>query len=231
MWRIKIIDSKPVAKIISQIGNDGEWPWSCSYDSPELGIGYLGELGLDRTHPTINKAVNAFLSQHYPDGSFPSSYSLRENKEMARRSDESCYYALTIRGLIKLGYKGDERVEKAISFVLSEARWDGGYLCTKSNIKDSTKSCIRGSKNVLLLFAELLDLWETDECRNFLDRKVFLKRDNHTQFARGYPFIVYPFHYRFGILEPIYALSKMGYGTMPIYPKPGNLWMKRKMKL
>jgi hypothetical protein len=123
----KIIDSQPVKNIFSQIDCNGEWPWSGSYDSPELGIGYLGELWLD-----------------------------------------------------------------------------------------STKSCIRGSKNVLLLFAELPDLWETDECQKlvgyFLDRKVFFKRNDHTQFARGYPFTVYPFHYRFGILEPVYALSKMGFG-------------------
>jgi hypothetical protein len=215
----KIIDSQPVTKIFSQIGRNGEWPWSGSYDSPELGIGYLGELGLDHTNPIIDKAIQAFLSQQYPDGSFPNSYSIRKDPENARRNDESCYYALTLRGLIRLGYQDDERVKKALSFVLSEARWDGGYLCTKSYVKDSTKSCIRGSKNVLLLFAELPDLWETDECQKlveyFLDRKVFFKRNDHTQFARGDPFIVYPFHYRFGILEPVYALSKMGYGKHP----------------
>jgi hypothetical protein len=215
--RKKIVDSRPVTKIFAQIDRDGAWPWSGSYDSPELGIGYLGELGLDRTNPIVDKAVQTYLSQQYPDGSFPSSYSMRESRENARRNDASCYYALTMRGLLRLGYQDDERVKKALSFMLSEARWDGGYLCTKSYVKDSTKSCIRGSKNVLLLFAELPDLWQTDECQKlveyFLDRNVFFKRNDHTQFARGYPATVYPFHYRFGILEPMYALSKMGYGN------------------
>jgi len=212
-----IVESQPVSKIFSQIHSNGAWPWLGSYASPELGIGYLGELGLDRTNPVIDKAIKAYLSRQYPDGSFPGSYSMRKGREYARRNDESCYYALTLRGLIRLGYQDDARVRKALSFVLSEARWDGGYLCTKSYVKDSTKSCIRGSKNVLLLFAERPDLWETDVCQRlvayFLDRKVFFKRNDHTQFARGYPFTVYPFHYRFGILEPVYALSKMGYGN------------------
>ena len=213
----KIIESSPVAKIFSQIDCNGEWPWSGSYDSPELGIGYLGELGLDRTNPIVDKAVCVFLSQQYPDGSFPNSYSMRKGRENARRNDESCYYALAMRGLIRLGYQDDARVQKALSFVLSEARWDGGYLCTKSYVKNGTKSCIRGSKNVLLLFAELPDLWKTDECQRlvayFFDRNVFFKRNDHTQFVRGAPSTVYPFHYRFGILEPVYALSKMGYGS------------------
>ncbi len=214
--RDQIPASKPVQKILAQIGNDGEWPWSGSYDSPELGIGYLGELGLSRSHSTVHRAIDVFLSKQYEDGSFPNSYSMRKAPDNPQRNDDSCYYALTIRGLIRLGYGDDERVKKAIEFTLSESRWDGGYLCTKSYVKANIKSCIRGSKNVLLLFSELADLWETQECKDlvdyFLDRKVFYKRNDHTQFARGYPQTYFPFHYRFGVLEPLYALSKMGYG-------------------
>jgi hypothetical protein len=47
----------------------------------------------------------------------------------------------------------------------------------------------------------------------FLDRKDFFQRSDHTQFTRGYPSIIDPFHYRFGILETFYALSKMGNGN------------------
>ena len=215
--RKRIVDYKPVTKIFEQIDSDGEWPWSGSYDSPDLGIGFLGELGLDRTYPIVDKAIQAFLSKQYPDGSFTNSYSLRKGVENAKRNDESCYYALTIRGLLRMGYQDDERVKKALDFVLSEARWDGGYFCTKTYVKDSTKSCIRGSKNVLMLFAELPELWKTDECQRlveyFLNRKVFFKSNDHTQFVRGNPSTVFPFHYRYGVLEPLYALSKMGYGN------------------
>ena len=107
----KIIESGPVAKIFSQIDCNGDWPWSGSYDSPELGIGYLGELGLDRTIPIVDKAVCVFLSQQYPDGSFPSSYSIRKGRETARRN-----YALVMRGLIRLGYQDDARVKKGSLF-------------------------------------------------------------------------------------------------------------------
>jgi hypothetical protein len=50
---------RSAVRILSQIQPDGEWPWIGSYDSPELGIGYLGELGLDRSHPMVHRAVQA----------------------------------------------------------------------------------------------------------------------------------------------------------------------------
>jgi hypothetical protein len=213
----QIPDSKTALKILSQINDNGEWPWTGSYDSPELGISYLGELGLDRTLTTVNKAINVFLSKQNEDGGFINSYTLRGNAGNPESNDQSCYYTLTIRGLIKLGYKNDESVKKAVAFTLSKSRWDGGYLCTKSYVKPNTKSCIRGSKNVLLLFAELPQLWNTKGCKGlvdyFLDRKIFYKREDHSQFVRGYPQTYFPFHYRSGVLEPLYALSKMGYGN------------------
>jgi hypothetical protein len=215
--RDRIPKTKAVVKVLSDIQSDGEWPWTGSYDSPELGISYLGELGLSRSHPTVSRAVEAFLSKQYSDGCFPNSYTMREGAGSAQRNDQSCYYALTIRGLIQLGYADDERVKKALTFTLSEARWDGGYLCSKSYVRAGTKSCIRGSKNVLLLFAELPELWGTPACKGlvdyFLDRKVFYHRSDHTRFVSGHPQTFFPLHYRFGVLEPLYALSKMGYGN------------------
>ncbi len=213
----KIPDSKPVGKILAQINSNGEWPWISSYDAPEYGISYLGELGLDQSCAMANRAIDVFLSKQYSDGSFPSSYSIRKNPDNPQKNDNSCYYALTILGLIRLGYQDDARVQKAIEFTLYQARWDGGYLCTKSYVKDHTKSCIRGSKNILLLFSELPALWDTKEYKGligyFLDRKVFYKRNQPDQFVQGYPQMYFPFHYRFGLLEPLYALSKMGYGN------------------
>ncbi len=217
--KARVPASKTAQKILAQIQDDGSWPWIAGYDSPELGFNYLGELGLDSSHPRVAKAVDVFLSQQCDDGSFPNSYRLSKGGDASKGNDESCYYALTFRGLIKLGYRDDPRVKKALEFTLSEARWDGGYLCTKSYVKDTTKSCIRGSKNVLLLFSECPTLWDTSQCRAlvdyFLERKVFYKRTDHTQFVRGHPQTYFPFHYRFGVLEPLYALSKMGYGQHP----------------
>ena len=216
----RIASSKTVCKVLAPIRPDGEWPrLGPSAISPEMGFSYLGELGLDKTHPLVQAAVEVFLSSQYEDGSFLDSYSTREVYYNPRPNDMSCYYALTIRGLLRLGYQDDPRVRKAIDYCLAQSRHDGGYLCTKSYLKKTTKSCIRGSKNVLLLFSELPEVWHTPQCQRlvayFLERKVFFKRSDPAQFVTGKPGTLFPFDYRLGLLEPLYALSKMGYGSHP----------------
>jgi len=216
----RIPASKTVAKVLAPIHPDGEWPRiGPSDNSPEMGFSYLGELGLDKAHPTVHAAAEVFLSNQYEDGSFLDSYTARAVYYHPKPNDSSCYYALTLRGLLRLGYRNDARVRKAIDYCLSQSRFDGGYLCTKSYVKKTTKSCIRGSKNVLLLFSELPEVWHTSQCQRlvayFLDRQVFHKRSDPAQFVTGQPRMLFPFDYRLGLLEPLYALSKMGYGHHP----------------
>jgi len=212
--------SKTAIKVLAPIRPDGAWPRiGPSDNSPEMGFSYLGELGLDKTHPIVHNAVEVFLSNQYEDGSFLDSYTTREWDYHPKANDSSCYYALTIRGMLRLGYREDPRVRKAIEFCLSKSRFDGGWLCTKSYVKKRTKSCIRGSKNVLLLFSELPEVWHTPQCQRlvgyFLDRRVFFKRSDPGQYVTGQPRTQFPFDYRLGLLEPLYALSKMGYGSHP----------------
>ncbi len=212
--------SKTAAKVLALIQPGGAWPRKGPSDNcPELGIGYLGELALDRTHPLVDCAVEMFLSKQYENGAFQDSYSTMPWSARPYPNDQSCYYALTIRGLLRMGYRGDPRVQKAIDFCLSQARFDGGYFCTKSYGKSTTKSCIRGSKNVLLLFAELPEVWQTAPCQRlvayFLDRRVFFKRNHPDQYVTGQPGMIYPFHHLLGLVEPLYALSKMGFGSHP----------------
>jgi hypothetical protein len=76
---------------------------------------------------------------------------------------------LTLRGLVRLGYQVDPRLQRALAFTLSESRWDGGYYCSQVTARQDSKSCIRGSKNVLLLFSELPEVWETPQCRLLVD--------------------------------------------------------------
>jgi hypothetical protein len=216
----RLAGSIAALKILAPVRPDGEWPrLGPSAISPEMGFSYLGELGLDKTHPVVKAAAEIFLSHQYADGSFLDSYTTRESYYNPRPNDSSCYYALTIRGLMHLGYRNDPRVRKAIDFCLTQSRHDGGYLCTKSYVKKNTKSCIRGSKNVLLLFSELPEVWSSSQCQRlvkyFLERRIFYKRSDPAQFVTGRPATLFPFDYRLGLLEPLYALSKMGYGHHP----------------
>lgn len=216
----QILDYPVVKKILSLIKQDGDWPWSDGYDSPELGFNYLGEVGIDKSHELINKAANVFLSRQIDNGQFPNIY-FKTKRGKIVYDDQSCYIAMMLRGFVRMGFGNDPRVKKSIQFLLTQDRWDGGYLCTKSYVKSGTKtkSCIRGSKSVLMLFAELPELWDTPQCQNllsyFLDRKVFYRRNNHNEFVKGEPRLIYPFYWEFDLLGVLLALSKMGYGNHP----------------
>jgi hypothetical protein len=229
----RISDSKTAVKILALIRPDGEWPRKGPSDnSPEMGFSYLGELGLDRTHPTVDRAVEVYLAKQYEDGSFQDSYTTRAEYYHPRPNDSSCYYSLTIRGLMQLGYRDDPRVRKAIQYCLSQSRFDGGYLCTKSYAKATTKSCIRGSKNVLLLFSEIPEVWHTPQCQRlveyFLDRRAFFRRSDPAQYVTGQPGMIFPIHYRLGLIEPLYALSKMGYGNHPALAEAWQLLSQKR---
>lgn len=217
----QIPDFRVVKKILSLIHEDGDWPWSGSYDSPELGFNYLGEVGIDRSNALVRKAADVFLSRQNEKGQFPNIYYMTKTGKI-QYDDQSCYIAMMVRGFVRMGFGDDPRIKKSIDFLLTQNRWDGGYLCTKSYVKPGrkTKSCIRGSKSALMLFAELPELWDTPQCQNLMDyffeRKVYFKRHHPEEFVRDHqPGLIYPFHYRFGLIDPLLALSKMGYGNHP----------------
>ena len=234
--KAQIATSKAALKVLAPIHSNGEWPrLGPSDNSPEMGFSHLGELGLDRTHPAVQAAVEVYISHQYEDGSFLDSYTTRPEYYHPRPNDQSCYYALTIRGLLKLGYRDDPRVWKAIDFCLSKSRFDGGYLCTKSYARKTTKSCIRGSKNVLFLFSELPEVWSTTQCQRlvayFLERRIFHRRSDPDAFVTGRPGTLFPFDYRLGLLEPLYALSKMGYGRHPALAEAWQLLDQKRDEL
>lgn len=218
--RNQIADWKVVKAILDLIHEDGHWLWTASYDSPELGFNYLGEVGIDKTNETVAKAADVFLSRQNENGQFPNLYFMTKTGKI-QYDDQSCYIAMMMRGFIRMGFGDDPRVKKSIEFLLTQNRWDGGYLCTKSYVKPGTKtkSCIRGSKSVLMLFSEMPQLWNTPQCQEllkyFFERKVFYKRSDHTEFVKGEPRLIYPFYWEFDLLGILLALSKMGYGNHP----------------
>jgi len=116
------MESKVVRNILCQIEDDVYWPRVDRYDFPEYGFSYLAELGVNPNHSIMRKVINNFLKNQLPNRSLPSSYYRMKDRNNIKSNTELCYYALTLRGLINLGYQDDIRIKKAIEFTLSEAR-------------------------------------------------------------------------------------------------------------
>jgi hypothetical protein len=214
-----IPESAPIKKLLEAIHSDGYWlqknPRSGAIlgDGVEYGsfgtthfcLSYCAEADLKRDHPLVEKAAERYLALQKEDGDWW--YHL------------SCLYAYNIRTFVKLGYRGDERVQKSIDLMLNTVRQDGGYLCDMHEKpgRKPPKSCIRGSTKALLAFSELPEYWKHARCLAlvdyFLSRNGIFRRNDHTRFVNDdMKCDSFPIVWRTNAWEILYALSKMGYG-------------------
>jgi len=223
--RNAILESKPVMKIFDKMHPDGYWlhrgigagvAYAMS-GSTHFVLAYLAELGLDREDERIARAVDRYLSLKEPDRPDPNIWEIPPDY----RSHQSCLYAYNLRTFILLGYRDDPRVQERVDVLLNDWRFDGGYLCDRPSFLDrKTKSCIRGSQKALMAFAELPEYWRDERCKAlvdyFLRRQVIFKSKQPGELIRGEVVAtVFPFVINASLLEPLYALSKMGYGMRP----------------
>lgn len=217
--RKQIFDSESVGKLFDAIHPDGYWiqnngrTGKMTGDDVEYGsfatthfcLSYCAELGLDRKHPLTEKAAQRYLGLQKFDGDWLGHY--------------SCLYAYNIRTFVKLGYRDDERVQKAIDLMLKTIRPDGGFLCDfheKAKGKPS-KSCIRGSVKALLAFSELPEYWGHERCLQlvdyFLNRNgIYCSTNKDTLVNKDMERDSFPIIWRTNVWEVLYALGKMGYG-------------------
>ena len=211
----RILVSQPVKKIFKKMHTDGYWLYKGTGDgidysmssSTHFVLAYLAELGLGNWDERIDLAVKRYMG-------------LKEAGKYLSPPDyltgQSCLYAYNIRTFIMLGYKNDIHMKARISALLDGVRHDNGYLCDRKTFKDSTKSCIRGSLKALMAYSELPDLWTYKSCKKTVDyftsRNIYYKKPDLTEKIRGGMKTVFPFVIGESLLEPLYALSKMGYG-------------------
>jgi hypothetical protein len=234
--REQIPSSAAVTNILDRMHPDGYWLWKNTSKGRLVGDGveysdfgtthfclaYLSELGMTGEHPQVHKAANRYLDLQQGDGDFLRHF--------------SCLYAYNIRTFIRLGYRDDPRVQKTIDLMLKTERPDGGYLCDIHEGKyktKSVKSCVRGSVKALLAFAELPEYRDHPRCKDLVD--YFLRRD--CLFRTGDPTkpinndvitTRFPITWRAGMIEILYALSKMGYGSRKEVARAWELMEKKK---
>ncbi|MHA2345831.1 MAG: hypothetical protein ACXACP_03855, partial [Candidatus Hodarchaeales archaeon] len=147
-----------------------------------------------------------------------------------------CVYGINIRTFIKLGYQKDPRVLKTIELLKTMIREDQGYLCDMHEGKRKTrlvKSCYRGTVKVLFALSELPQLWTEPYAKRvvnyFLDRNVLYKAKKPSEYVtRETGKTIFPFSYRAGLLETLYALAKMGYGEDPRVKNAWNVLQNKK---
>ena len=154
-----IPSSAPVLSLLGKMHPDGYWQQKNQQNGRVLGEGteygsfgtthfclaYCAELGLDKSHPLVAKAAERYLGLQQEDGDW--------------QGHMSCLYAYNIRTFVKLGYRGDQRVQRAIDLLLETVRPGGGYLC------DMHESPVKGRKRAASA-APPRRCWRSRNCRN-----------------------------------------------------------------
>lgn len=210
----QIQNSKAVNQIFCRMHPEAYWEYNghgtgveyVDYYTAHFNLAFLAELGMTRDDARIRRAADRYLGLQKPDGDFHKHF--------------SCLNGYNLRTLIMLGYRDDSRVQRIIDLLVHTTRSDGGYLCDLHEGKHKTrpaKSCFRGSQKVLLAYAMLPEIWESAQCQQlvvyFLNRRVYHRISQPNEVIRGEcTATLFPFTWRSGLLEPLYALSKMGYG-------------------
>lgn len=181
-----------------------------SFASTHFILAYLAELGLDRTHPQVDRAAERYLSLQRPDGDW--------------WQHLSCLYGYNIRTFMMLGYREDTRVQNALRLVEASMRFDGGYLCDiheKPGQRRKPKSCIRGSLKALAAFSEAgPDYWSHPSCVKvvdyFLNREGIFKRLHPDELVnKDVGDLNFPFIWRASLVEILFHLSRLGHGADP----------------
>jgi len=182
------------------VGDDVEYG---SYATTHFCLSYLSELGLTKDNSLVAKAAERYLSLQKNDGDW--------------FLHMSCLYGYNVRTFVRLGYRDDFRIQKAIDLMLQTNRLDNGYLCDMHEKKtNKKKSCYRGTTKVLLAFSELPEYWNHPRCISlidyFLDREGIFQRNDHSRYVNKDIFAnSFPSGWYANLWEVLYSLSKMGY--------------------
>ncbi len=232
-----VLNWKPVRAIKDAMHPDGYWLVKVekgktfgqgteyrAFNTTHWVLGFLAEYGLTRKEGFVNLAGNRYLDLQQKDGDF--------------WQHLSCLYGLNLHTFSKLGFGSDPRIQKTVDLVASSIRHDNGYLCDihegKKRKGRPIKSCFRGTLKVLFGLAEYPSTWTRPSVKAlvdyFLDREIVFKRGNPNELVvKNAGALVFPFTYREGLLDNLYALIKMGNGGHPKLKRAWELFESKKL--
>jgi hypothetical protein len=238
--------SEVVKKILQKQKPEGYWeepasPYLPKYKSSYWQIMTLSQLGVDKTNEKVRKACEYIFRFQLEDGGFSSNtlehaseeYELlrKRGKKLPPKAEwaastvfEHQYSCLTgnlTAALIRIGYADDQRVKKALEWLVHVQNRDGGWLCPywRAHIRDK-HGCFYGTIGSLEAFSETPKEVLTKEMRQaaekgaeFLLMHHLFKADHHEYkvINKSWLSLSFPFFYGYNILRGLDVLTKLGY--------------------
>lgn len=241
-----ISSSKLITRILSKQNPEGYWedpenPYLPKHKSSYWQIMILGQLGIDINNKRVKNACEYIFKFQLDEGGFtsePEKLALRKYNSAVKRGKKipsrnewissyvfeqqlSCLTGNMVAALIRLGYKNDSRVNKALNWLVKIQNKDGGWLCPywKAHIKDK-HGCFYGTIGAIEGFSEVPKKNLTKEMKKTIERGAefllihhLFKADHHNYriIHRGWLKFGFPWFYRYHILRGLDVLTKLGY--------------------
>jgi len=216
--RAGITSDPGVKNILGKRNRKGYWgkpedifKWWPRKDTTFWVLGVLADFGLEREDTGLKGACEYVFSTQLPSGAFglrppPKAY--------------DCFTGILAESLAKLGHLGDDRLERAYTWLVSRQRLDGGFWCKDTGqpgrVREHEPSCAYGTLCVLsalLAHTEIRKSKPAGRAGAFLlgcwDSRDKIKYAGHdSQIGTGWEKLKYPFtDYR--ILSYLDTLSRL----------------------
>ncbi len=248
--KTKIPSSEVVAKIFIKQKKGGHWeerhrPYIPKYKASYWQIMTLAQLGIDKTNPRAEQACEFILNLQLDEGGFSShttqaaleeydwmrtKIALKETpaadadswaRSCVTEHEMSCLTGNVCTSLLRMGYSSDNRVAKALNWLLKVQNQDGGWLCPywKAHIRDK-HGCFYGTICPLEALSETPEESRTPEMKKAAERAAefilmhrLFKADHHNYrvINQSWLKLSFPWFYGYNVLRGLSVLTKLGY--------------------
>jgi hypothetical protein len=247
--RSLINDYPLIIKILSMQKEEGYWedahsPYLPKYKSTYWQIMIFSQLGLSIENDKVRKACEFIFRFQHEDGGFTvfkeegatkeylwkkRSWEVKEEKiptfdewalQVIRENEMTCLTGNLVESLLRLGYKADERIKKAIDWLIKVQNADGGWLCPywHAHIHDK-HSCFMGAIAPLHALSEVPESERTEEMKKCIQRgtEFFLihhlyKADHHNYRVIKPEWLDFNFPiFWYDILRGLLVITELGY--------------------
>jgi hypothetical protein len=241
-----IQESLVVKKIFQKQHLEGYWedptsPYHPKYKSSYWQVMTLAQLGMDKGDGRVTKACEHIFQFQTAEGGFSSytverglkeyEWAIRKGKKlhsskqyafsMLHEHQYSCLTGNMATALIRMGYADDQRVRKALEWLVKIQNKDGGWLCPywRAHIKDK-HGCFFGTICPLEAFSALDRESLTGEMEEavkngaeFLLKHRLYKADHHGYHVINPQWLTlsFPMFQSYNILRGLDVLTRLGY--------------------
>lgn len=203
------------AEILARRDPGGWWvrdrhPMRPKYLSTNWNLLALSDLGATRAIPEVGASCEYWMRKSPLNGGGVGG--------MSNGHGHHCYTGNMTRGLLKLGYRDDPRVRKALDWLVRTAHPGGGWTCWSFGDGPAKGRTLDGWEG-LSAFAEYPRARWTRSMKACVERgaEFFLDRELHRQGARHAPWYRFhwPVHYYYDVLVGLDMLTALGYADDP----------------